>query len=202
MNKLFNKKDVVIFGAGGHAHVIADIVVAKGDNVVAFLDDDSRVESAGCINDYIKYNNAEFIIGIGDSYIREKIAKQLYGKVKWYTATHPSAVISPSAVIGFGTVIMPNTVVNARTVIGNHCIINSGAVVEHDNQISNYSHISVGAKLGGTVFVGEKTWIGIGTTVINNISICENCIIGAGATVIRDIKDKGTYVGNPVRKIK
>lgn len=32
-------KNVVIIGAGGHAKVIADIVLLNGDNLVGFLDD-------------------------------------------------------------------------------------------------------------------------------------------------------------------
>lgn len=201
MNNTHNKKNVVILGAGGHANVIADIISAMGEKVVAFLDDDQQNnERSGSISDYVKFKNAEFIIGIGNADIRESLANSL--NVKWFTAIHPSAIISPSAVLGKGTVVMPNAVINARAVIGNHCIINTGAIVEHDNIISDYVHISVGAKLGGTVTIGKKTWIGIGSTVKNNVNIFSDCMIGAGATVVDDISTKGTYVGIPARKLK
>ena len=75
-------------------------------------------------------------------------------------------------------------------------------MAEHDNRIGNFSHISVGAKLGGNVTIGAHTWVGIGSTVSNNITICDRCMIGAGAVVINDIKESGTYVGVPARKIK
>ena len=97
---------------------------------------------------------------------------------------------------------MANAVINPCAKIGRHCIISSAAVVEHDNTIEDYAHISVGAKLGGTVSIGEQTWVGIGAVVSNNISICPRCMIGAGAVVIHDIKESGTYVGVPARKIK
>lgn len=201
MNNTHDKKNVVILGASGHAHVIADIVSAMGNKVIAFLDDDIKAsDRCGDISDYKNYKDAEFVIGIGNADIRERIAAEL--KVKWYTAIHPSAVISPSVVIGVGTVVMPNAVINARTVIGKHCIINSGAIIEHDNNISDYVHISVGAKLGGTVSVGKKTWVGIGSTVKNNLSICDNCTIGAGATVVSVISNPGTYIGVPAKIIK
>ena len=75
-------------------------------------------------------------------------------------------------------------------------------MIEHDDVIADYVHISVGAKLGGTVSVGEQTWVGIGAVVNNNISVYNRCIIGAGAVVVKDIKESGTYVGVPARKIK
>ena len=193
-----NKK-VVVFGASGYGQVVADIVCANNDILLGFLDDDITKKTLGKVADYFKYPDAEFVIGIGNGAVREKISSL---PLKWYQAIHPSAVISPSVQIGEGTVVMPNAVINANSRIGCHCIINSGAIVEHDNIIEDYSHISVGAKLAGTVAIGKRTWVGIGATVINNISICENCMIGAGAVVVKNINKKGTYVGIPARKVK
>lgn len=192
-------KNVVILGAGGHAHVIADIIEEEGNNVTAFLDDDlNQSDCSGPISDYTKFKDCDFVIGIGNADIREELSKL---PLRWHTAIHPSAIISKTVDIGEGTVVMPNVVINSRSRIGKHCIINSGAIVEHDNFIGDYSHISVGANLGGTVIVGQKCWIGIGATIKNNINICDNVIIGAGALVIGDIEKHGTYIGLPSRKI-
>ena len=200
---------VIVIGASGHGKVTADIVRSSGDTLLGFLDDNALLppEIAGIpvlgkVADYANYPDASFVIGIGSSAVREKIARQLDG-VRWYTAIHPSAIISAlDTEIGAGSVVMANAVVNPSAHIGTHCIINSAAVVEHDNRIGDFSHISVGARLGGTVSIGAHTWVGIGAAVSNNISICGHCIIGAGAAVIHDIKESGTYVGVPARKIK
>jgi sugar O-acyltransferase (sialic acid O-acetyltransferase NeuD family) len=193
-------KKIVILGAGGHAHVIADIIKAEGNEVVAFLDDDlNQTDCAGPISDYTKYPDCEFVIGIGNADIREKLSQL---NLKWHIAIHPSAVISESANIGEGTVVMPNAVVNARTIIGKHCIINTGAIIEHDNTIGDYSHISVGSNLGGTVIIGKKCWIGIGATIKNNVNVCDDVFIGAAALVIKDINKSGTYFGIPSTFIK
>lgn len=190
-------KKVVIFGAGGHAKVIADIVTACGDKIEAFLiDNASNTGVVGSVADYEKFLDCEFVIGIGNASIRERLSML---PVKWYTAIHPTAVISSSAVIGEGTVIMPNAVVNAGALIGKHCIINTGSVVEHDNSIEDFVHISVGAKLGGSVHIGKSTWVGIGATVSNSINVCADCMIGAGAVVVKNIDKKGTYVGVPAK---
>jgi len=191
-------KNVIIIGASGHGHVIADIVLASGDNLVGFLDDDVAKDTLGIVSDYKKYADCEFIVGVGNTEIRKNLSLL---PLKWHTAIHPSAVISPSSRIGEGTVVMPNAVVNAQSIIGNHCIINSGAIVEHNNIIGNYSHISVGAKLGGTVTLGESVWIGIGAVVSNNLSIDNDVIIGAGSVVVKNILMPGKYIGVPAKKM-
>lgn len=153
-------KNVIIVGAGGHGKVIADTVLLSGNRIVGFLDDDPSIGKSftgfpvlGRVNDFENYLDCRFVIAIGNADVREKIANRLQG-VRWYTAIHPSAVISKLDVrIGEGTVIMANTAVNAGTVIGKHCILNT----EQDNQIDDFVHISVGARLAGTVHVGKKT---------------------------------------------
>lgn len=200
-------KKVVIIGASGHGKVVADIVVRSGDQVIGFLDDNSKLNDEfagfpvlGRVEQFREYKDCWFVVAIGNVQIREKIVSQLQG-VKWYTAIHPSAVISDLEVkIGEGTVVMANAVVNPGASIGKHCIINTSAVVEHDNRIDDFAHISVGAKLAGTVHVGKRTWIGIGASVKNNISICQDCMIGAGAVVVKTIEQAGTYIGVPVER--
>lgn len=202
------EKKVVVIGASGHGKVVADIVVRSGDKVVGFLDDHSEIDSKfmgfpvlGKVKTFRKYNDCWFVVAIGNAQIREKIVSQVQD-VKWYTAIHPSAIISGFGVeIGEGTVVMANAVINPGASIGKHCIINTSAVVEHDNRIEDFAHISVGAKLAGTVHVGKGTWIGIGACVKNNISICQDCVIGAGAVVIKKIECPGIYVGVPSRRI-
>lgn len=201
-----NKK-VVIIGAGGHARVVADTVSICGDTVIGFLDDsdvkNEKVNVIGKTADAINYcdGETELFVAIGNCAVREKIMSSL-PNAKWYTAIHPSAVISPSAVIGEGTCIMPNAVVNNSAVIGRGAIINTCASVDHDDVIGDFVHIACGAHLAGAVTVGKGTWVGIGSTISNNVSVCENLMIGAGTVVVKDITEEGTYVGVPAKKIK
>ena len=193
-------KKVVIIGASGHGRVVADIVKANNDILIGFLDDDNSKLCLGKIDDYVNYLDAFFVIAIGDSGLRREISNRL--NCKWYQAIHPSAVISPSASLGDGTVVMPNAVINANSRVGCHCIINTSSVLEHDNNIGSYVHISVGAKVGGGVAVGDSSWIGIGATITNNITICADCVIGAGAVVVKDISSPGVYVGVPAKPLQ
>ena len=200
-------KKVVIIGAGGHGRVVSDIVVACGDTGIGFLDDSNttndKANVIGKSAEAEKYcdGETELFVAIGNGKVREKIMNSM-PNAKWYTAVHPSAVISPSASVGEGTCVMPNAVINNSTIIGKGCIINTCASVDHDGVIGDYVHISCGARLAGTVTVGNCTWVGVGSTISNNVSVCSNLMIGAGAVVVKDITEEGTYVGVPAKKIK
>lgn len=202
-------QEVIVIGAGGHGKVVADIVRSSGDTVLGFLDDTHQAGDMICgipvlggVPDYVNHPDAKFVIGIGGANARRSISNRLKG-VRWYTAIHPTAVISSmDTEIGEGTVVMAGAIVNPCAKVGRHCILNTASSIDHDNRIGDFSHISVGTHLAGTVTVGEAVWVGIGATVSNNLAICDNCFIGAGAVVVRSITEPGTYVGVPVRRIK
>lgn len=198
---------IILIGGGGHARVIIDCIYASGGAVAGILDDGMTageevlgVPVLGKTRDYEKFQEYQFMIAIGNNSLRSCIAESM--RVRWATAIHPSAVISPYAKLGEGTVVMANAVVNPGATVGRHCIVNTGAIVEHDCVLEDYVHISPAAALGGTVNVGEQTHIGIGACVRNNVSICKACAIGAGAVVVSDIPKPGVYGGIPARKIK
>jgi len=202
-------KKLIIYGANGHAKVIASAFLnGAKDNEILFLDDDQhKVECLGRKIDHNTQNismyKAPFIIGVGDNKIRKKIHNQIseYCEFSNFVA-HPASWISNYSEIGKGTVFMANSVINAGAKIGKHCIINTAAIIEHDCEIDNYVHIAPGAALAGGVRVGEGSHIGIGSSVIQNVSIGKWCIIGAGAVIINDVPDFSVVVGNPGRIIK
>ena len=198
---------LVIIGAGGHGRVVADIAAKKGYTDIRFADDHAEgtcmgFPIIGTTADLERWNDGatDFVIGIGNNAVREKIARQF--DINWVRLIHPSAQIGLGVTLGRGTVVMAGAVINPCAMVGAHCIINSGAVVEHDNVLGDFVHISPKAALGGTVRIGELTHVGIGATVRNNIEICGGCTIGAGAVVVQNIQGSGTYVGVPARKIK
>lgn len=205
-----NMKKLVIIGASGHGKVVADIA-QKLDRYseIFFFDDNQNAKECmgfkvlGKSSEVEKYKDeAEFIVAIGNSKVREKVMNTLLDKnAEMATLVHPSAVIGMNVEIGEGTVVMAGAVINPDVIVGKGVIINTASSVDHDNKIEDYCHISVGAHLAGTVHVGKHTWIGIGASVSNNINICEECMIGAGAVVVKDIEEKGTYIGVPARKV-
>ena len=193
-------KNIYIYGASGHGLVVADIAKSCGYEDIVFLDDD---KSKGFLTfDDIKENRDYHIaFGIGNNQIREK----LYKKVKengFFTPIliHTSSIISPSAKIEEGTVIMPNVVVNAKAYIGKCVILNSSCVVEHESIIGDFVHISPKVSIAGDVRIGDFTHIGIGSSVIQCLEIGKNSIIGAGSVVVKNIRDFKKAYGNPCKE--
>jgi acetyltransferase EpsM len=208
------KMELAVIGEGGHSKVIMELVRSKEIYEIKAILDDKYTEltlSNGIYRGPIsaanqllnQINSLKFIVAIGNNKVRKSIVVKLGLPIDNYiTLIHETAVISPSASIGQGTVILAHTAINADAYVGNHIIINTGAIIEHDNRIEDYVHIAPRATLTGSVSVKEGTMIGAGATIIPGKSIGEWTIIGAGATVISDIPANSTAVGTSARITK
>lgn len=181
---------MIIFGAGGHAKVILDILLSQNVKIDCILDD-----APNCIELFgikvvpnsgtVEINNA--IIAIGNNKVRKEIVGQF--PVFYKNAFHTSAIISSFSKVDEGTVIFANAVINADATIGKHCIINTGAVVEHDCKISDFVHIAQNVSLSGHVSVGEGSVIGCGSSITSGIKIGKWVEIEAGAVILENIPD-------------
>lgn len=199
-----------LYGAGGHAKVIIEIIKSMGETIDGLFDDNDYVEELIGIKveKGIQISEADFpvlespvIISIGNNTERAEIAKRLANKfdVKFGKAVHPTAFVSPSASVAEGAMILHGAIIQAETRIGKHVLVNTAASIDHENVIEDFVHISPHVTLCGRVHIGEGTHIGAGAVVLPNIKIGKWCKIGAGTVVIRDIPDFSTAVGNPAR---
>lgn len=199
--------EVIVLGAGGHGKVIADAVIRSNRKLIGFLDDRDLtsilgVPVLGLIDDWVRFQSAEIIIGIGDNTVRHRVAARIKSgsqTVRWATVIHPSAVIAGSVSIGKGVAILAGTVVSPDTQIGDHVIVNTGSTVDHDCVIGDFVHIAPGANLAGGVRVDTAALIGIGAVVIPGCHIGAHSVIGAGAAVVSDIPPGVTAKGVPAR---
>ena len=200
---------VRIYGAGGHSQVIKEVLSLAGYEVSGTFDDRSsgyHHKSVGVASGILENTNSfphkgdPVIIAIGNNCERAHIASLLQSKFQ--SALHPTAIISPSATIGEGTVVFAGSIVQSNTTIGKHVIINTAASIDHDNTIGDCAHISPKAALCGHVEIGEGTHVGTGASIIPLVKVGKWCTIGAGSVVLKDVPDYCTVVGNPARIIK
>ena len=209
------RRRFLIWGAGGHGRVVADLVRACGHELVGYVDADpaKRGQAAEPGGGRVLLDQRELLasvdedgtlpygadavaLAVGDNRLRAEGLFRL-GSTCVPALVHPSAVVSPSACVARGSVVFPLAVVNAGARIGQAVIVNSAAVVEHDCVLGDGVHVSPHATLAGGVKVGERSWVGAGATVIQNVVIGADVTIGAGAVVIRDVPDGLTVAGVP-----
>jgi UDP-N-acetylbacillosamine N-acetyltransferase len=209
------KERVIIYGAGGHARVVADILRLTGFEVAGFIDElnpNRRGESfcgapvlggAGELETLPAQNVRKAIVAFGDNARRVTLGNRLESSgFEMVTAIHPSAVIAGDASLGAGSVVMAGSVINSNTVVGRHVIVNTRAGIDHDCNIAEGAHIGPGANIAGDVRIGRCTWIGIGATIIDHKQIGAGSVVGAGAVVLKDVPENVVVVGVPTRILK
>lgn len=205
---------LLIWGASGHAAVVADVVRCEGRYDIAGCIDDlnpqKRTTLAGevlgdsdLMPELRRQGFSYILIAIGDCAVRRRLAARAVAMgFELATAVHPRATCAGSVVIGPGTVLMAGSVVNPGATLGSNVIINTCASVDHECQLGDGVHICPGTHLAGSVIVGEGTMIGIGSAVRDRVRIGKECIIGAGAAVVSDVPDHSLVVGVPGRVVR
>ncbi len=204
-------RKLVVWGASGHATVVADVIRLQNRfEIVGFLDD-KRPERAGqafCgsvvlggrekLAELLAHGIRNIVIAFGDCHARlAASAIAVDAGFSLCRAVHPRAVVAADASIGPGTTVMAGAAINPGAAIGRSVIVNTNAIVEHDCVLEDGVHVCPGAVLGGQVRVGQAAWIGIGATVREKIAIGAEAVIGAGAVVIRNIPDRAVAYGVP-----
>ncbi|MGO4919934.1 acetyltransferase [Maribacter spongiicola] len=202
-------KNIYFLGYSGHAYVAIDVAKAGSFSVMGYFDkqenkhDPYKIEYLGNeeeldLKDLVK--EAYVFPAMGSNAIRKKLHSLLeYLNIEQTVLVHPTAFVSESAIIGLSTLINPNTVVNALAKIGKACILNTGSIIEHECIIDDYSHIAPGAVLAGNVQVGKNCFVGANAVIKQGVKITDNVIIGAGSVVLKNIREEGTWVGNPAK---
>lgn len=118
------------------------------------------------------------------------------------TLIDPTAIVSPSAHIGNGTVIRSYAFVGPDVSVADNTLVLCYANVPHDVRVDAHSVIGSNACLGGGVSVGKHTYIGQGAIVRENLQLGDHCIVGMGAVVLHDVDDDSVVVGSPAKCIR
>lgn len=207
---------IILIGGGGHCISCIDVIESTGlftimgildthekvgqkvlDYPIIGTDDDIKNLMAQCSN---------FLITIGQiksSTVRERIwnkVNEVGGNLP--VIISPTAQVSSHAKLAEGTIVMHHALINAGASIGKACIINSKALIEHETTIGDFCHISTAAVVNGQANIGDNCFIGSNTVVGNNIEVVACTTISAGSQVLKNIELSGTYIGQPLRKIR
>lgn len=212
---------VVIIGGKSSATLIADYIFDAHNKYdmeiecIGFAYDDkplgsdingfpvlSRMEDA-----YKKYKDDKEVTFIFQSYDIRSMQETIDFKDslgipmdRYCTFIHPSCMISRSASVGIGTVILAHTVLNPKAKVGQFNSIMSGVTIGHDADIGNYNLIATQAVVAN-LKMGDRNFIGINATTNNKINIGDDCMIGMASNVVKDVPSGTKCFGNPARPV-
>jgi len=206
---------IIIVGAGGHARVLIDTLLASGVQILGIVDANTE-QVGGKIRgipvlggDEVLHGftpgNILLVNGIGSSRSTD-LRKVVYERFtaegyEFMNAIHPSAVISPSAVLMSGVQIMAGVVIQPDALIKQNVLVNTGVTIDHECRIEAHAHLAPGVTLSGSVSVGEGAHIGTGSVVIQGVRIGCGAFVAAGAVVVGDVPDGQKVMGVPAREV-
>lgn len=206
------KKKIILIGAGGHARSCIDVIEQEGSfQIVGLVGRDIEVGNeisgyrviASEMNISGLRSEAKYaLVAVGQIHspeLRIKLKNKItQAGFELATVKSPTAYVSPSALIGAGSIIMHGAILNAGVQVGSNCIINSKALLEHDVRVRDHTHISTGAILNGSVSVDEGCFVGSGAILKDGISIGQRSVIGMGTILRKNLGSNQTCYGNCV----
>jgi sugar O-acyltransferase (sialic acid O-acetyltransferase NeuD family) len=214
-------RDVVFWGATGHAKVLRECLNPTGLKLVALFDNNPKTlppfsdvplyfGQAGWLDWLERKSPASsvpvgFLAAIGGQRGRDRVAIQaqaVTAGLQPLTAIHRTAFVAEDARIGAGSQILARATVCVEVVMGEACIVNTGASVDHECRLGKGVHLAPGAVLAGCVDVGDYATVYTGAVVAPRVRIGEGAIVGAGAVVLRDVPPNTLVVGNPARRVR
>ena len=143
-----------------------------------------------------------FVVAIRDNRERRNwfltLASKSYALISFQSKY---AVVSDTAHIGAGSIVMHHAVVNPDACIGENVIVDERAIVEHDTIVGAHSHLAPGSVLAGGVSVGEMCLLGCGSIVCPSVKIASDVVIRPGSVVTKNIDVAGSYAGAPAKRI-
>jgi len=215
---LKTNKPFIIIGAGGHAKVVADLILLAGGDIVGFVDKDPQRQGEQLLGFPVLGDDSviqayapsdiQLAMGLGAGgedliaalLLRQKIFNSLSDQGYLFPCLiHPGATIAREVEIADAAQVVAGCVIEVGSQIDQLAIVNTSAHINHDCKVSKAVHIGPGTTVGGGVEIGQAAYIGLGTSIIHGLSIGEKSIVGAGSVVVNNVKANDKVFGVPAR---
>lgn len=209
-------KKIAIFGTGGFAKELLDLVLDQGYTEICFLE--SKISNNQTLMGFPILSESEmgsidtidFVIGIAEPTIRKKIYER-YPDLNYPNLVHSQASLGYGIEYELqsskGVVIAAGARITNSCHFGDFVIVSFNSTVGHDCILDNYVSIMPGVNISGCVQLKTGTYIGTNATVLpGHLSklkfIDKYSVIGAGSVVLKDTLAHTTYVGAPAKELK
>ena len=210
-------KKIAIFGTGGHAKELLDLVWDQGYRNVCFLEKD--VQNQHTLLDFpilsesalAEFEDTDFAIGVADPVIREKIYN-LYPHLHYPNLVHSQASLGYGVLDQLmhckGIVVAAGARITNSCEFGNFIIVSFNSTIGHDCTLDDFVSVMPSANISGCIHLQSGVYIGTNATILPGKSpqalktLAHSSIIGAGAVVLKDTIPKAVYIGMPAREKK
>lgn len=184
-----------LIGAGGHAR---EVMMQMGCKLPCFVDD-QYVNNDTLPLSKFDPNKFTVMVAISNSKDRCDMISKLPQSTKYFTFTHPTALIGKDVTIGEGSFIGAYSILTTNIKIGNHAILNRANHIGHDTIIGDYFSAMPGVIISGNVTIYDCVYIGTNSSIKEKLNIHSLTTIGLNAGVVKDIIEPGVYVGTPAK---
>lgn len=178
-------KNHLIYGAGGHAKVLQDLLEKLNLEVEVFFDDSNRLDDIRGIKvspyETTYSPNSPVVLGIGSSRARKLLSEKV--KHDFSVLIHPTAVIASDVIIEEGTVVLAGAVIQSGAKVGKHVIVNSNVTIDHDAVVEDFVTTYPGVYIGAEAVVGEGVVINPNSVIMRFSEIPAYYEIGPGEVV-------------------
>lgn len=195
---------LVVFGCGGHARSVLDVVLFNKDfRKIVFVDECAEENEKILDFDVLKSREVgeeAVFVALGDNKKRAELCQKYYKNL--VSIISKNAYMGESIEVGKGVFVAHGAHIGVFSKIEDFALINTNASLDHGCLVQKASSVAPCATLCGKVSIGQNCLVGAGATIVEDKKIADNTIVGAGAVVVCDILQSGTYAGTPARRIK
>jgi sugar O-acyltransferase (sialic acid O-acetyltransferase NeuD family) len=211
--------DLVLVGSGGFGRETAEAVRALAAagvpwRLLGFIDDDPARAGAviegtpvlGGREELKRLPDARVVVCTGrpGNYVsRPRIVGELgFPAERYATIIHPAAVVSSSASVGPGSVLLACTVLTAAVRVGAHVAVMPHVTLTHDDVIEDFATLASRSAVGGGGRISRGAYIGAGAIIGEQRVVGELALVGMGAVVTKDVPAREVWAGVPARRMR
>lgn len=146
-NVRVREMNLLILGAGSHGQEVMELARSLTVFRRAGFLDDAKPGAMGPCRDLGRWveEYPAAVAAVGDWAVRRRWLEELAAEgFVLPVLIHPSATVSPSAELGYGTVVCARAVVGSGAKVGRGCIISSGAAIDRNAEVPEGTHVRCG----------------------------------------------------------
>ena len=197
------------------ANILQGSTDLSGNNfeIIGFIDDCLSNNSRdlmgfpllGTFDVLQRYQNDAYVFNsiARDASVKQKSTERLKQLGASFTScVHKTALVSPTASIGVGSIVGPYVVLEHNSVLSDFVTVNSHSIIAHDSYIGSMSIVNYASVICGSVRIGDHVYIGSNSIIQPGIEVGSCTTIGAASNVNHSIGENQLHCNATAVRLK